>query len=144
MTGVKVSMDKNAILARLSAACGKDSVALTVTSEQALKDCNYYCPNDTGALVSSSITNSLPEDGKLIWNTPYARYLYYGLLMVSSVTGSAWAKEDEPPKVLTNTPLVFGKDPNQNACKMWCAAAKSAHGKDWQRIFQKKFSEGLK
>ena len=27
--------------------------AIAMTSEQALKDCNYYCKQDTGALIQS-------------------------------------------------------------------------------------------
>lgn len=35
-----------------------------------------YCPFETGTLADSPKTASTP--GKVVYNTPYARYLYYG------------------------------------------------------------------
>lgn len=47
---------------------------------------------------------------------PYARYQYYGKLMVSSVTGSSYARHGEK-KVLTDIDLVYSKEPL--AGKLW-------------------------
>lgn len=50
---------------------------------------------------------------------PYARYQYYGKLMVSSVTGSSYARHGEK-KVLTDKDLVYStsfKEPL--AGKLW-------------------------
>ena len=52
--------------------------SLFTLSEQVLKDSNTYVPADTWTLRNSSLTSSKPSEGKLIWNTPYARRMYYG------------------------------------------------------------------
>ncbi len=48
-----------------------------ILDEQILKDSNFYAPLDTGELVRSSLRMSLIGQGKLIWDTPYSRRLYY-------------------------------------------------------------------
>lgn len=42
----------------------------------------------------------------IVYKQPYARYQYFGKLMVSSITGSAYARYGET-KVLTNADLVY-------------------------------------
>lgn len=37
-----------------------------------------YCPWETGTLARSPYTASPPGGGQVIYQTPYARYLYYG------------------------------------------------------------------
>lgn len=81
-----------------------------IVSQQVLKDSNHYIPADTWNLRDSSVTNSNFEDGKLIWNTPYARKLYYG--------------------VGTN----FSHDKNTNAQGEWFEKAKSVHLQEWLQV----------
>ncbi len=90
---------------------------LVPLAEQALTDCNYYVRMDTGALRSSSLSASIPAKGTLVWNTPYAKRVYY--------TGSP------------------SKEVNPNASLMWCEKAQAEHGRDWQRIAQKIFESNL-
>lgn len=114
--GVKITFDKNACAARIKAAA--EGEALFITSKQVLDNCNYYCKQDQGTLIASSLTHSIPEKGKLIWQTPYAKKQYY--LQTAS------------------------KDPNQNASWMWCHTAKAEHLEKWKETFQKYFKEDLK
>lgn len=109
---VRITMDKAACAARL-----KDrfqSKVIPVLSEQVLKDSNFYARMDTGAMIDSSQTASDFDAGKLVWDTPYARKVYY--------TGSP------------------SKDRNPNASLMWAHKAKDAKNKDWQKLAQKEFS----
>ena len=76
-------------------------------SQQILKDCNKYCRQDQGSLIASSLIHSRPQDGALVWSTPYAQKVYY-----------------------TGTP---SKDMNPNASLMWCEKARGAHGADWAK-----------
>ncbi|MCA1183487.1 minor capsid protein [Bacillus licheniformis] len=76
-------------------------------SSEVLKDSNYYAPMDTGALISSSERSSDFENGRLIWDTPYARRLYY------------------------NPQYKFSKDKNPNARGLWFEAAKAAFLPRW-------------
>lgn len=39
-----------------------------------------YCPFNTGTLAKSPYSASPPGSGQVIYNTPYARYLYYNVV----------------------------------------------------------------
>ena len=67
-----------------------------------------YTPFAGGILKGSA---GLALDGEhLEYRTPYARYLYYGKLMVSPTTGTSFAKKGEQ-KVLTNIDLNYQEAP---------------------------------
>lgn len=55
--------------------------------------CRPYVPKKTGALEASG-SPSVPEVGKVCWSMPYARYQYYGRVMMGSA-----------PKRVTGIPL---------------------------------------
>ena len=76
---VTVNINSAQIAVDIRAASEK---ARGITSQQALADCNEYVPDDQDALVNSSNIHSDILHGKLVWSTPYARYLYHGVLMV--------------------------------------------------------------
>ena len=42
-----------------------------------LRKCDPYVPFDTGMLRDSGIAHSKPEDGYLMWKTPYAAKQWY-------------------------------------------------------------------
>lgn len=138
---VKVSIDTNAVKMRIMAASGK---ALKETKGQILSDCNEFVPNDHGVLKDSSESHSYvmsffgETELRLVWSTPYARYLYYGLLMVDSVTGSPWARKGST-KVLTDKPLHYAK-----GCKLWCEKARETYNEDWRLIYQNAFKRHLR
>ena len=48
---------------------------------------------------------------------PYAKYQYYGKLMVSSTTGSAWSKGKK--KVLTDVDLKYSESKHPLAGAFW-------------------------
>ena len=91
--------------------------AIFATSGQALKDCNYFCKQDTGALIQSSLIHSDIDGGVLKWVTPYAvpQYTF-------------------PP---TRT------DKNPNASPEWCAVAEANHKDEWNRVFANAHKEGI-
>lgn len=105
---VKIEFNSKAIRARIDKGIDKGVAPLM---EQVLKDSNYYCRQDQGMLIASSQIASSPSRGVLVWNTPYARRVYY--------TGSP------------------SRDVNQNASLMWFHKAENAHKKDWISIAQK-------
>ena len=91
---VRMNINLGAIEKKLQKAADK---AVYITAEQALKDSNKYCPKDQGGLISSSLTFSEPEKGIMRWQTPYARALYYGVVMVDPETGKACFFIDDQP-----------------------------------------------
>lgn len=90
---------------------------IPAVSEQAHEDCNYFARKYQGTMILSSETASDFKKGELVWNTPYAKKVYY-----------------------TGTP---SQDANPNASLMWCEKAYDTFGGKWQKIAQKAFAEGM-
>lgn len=111
---VTVTIDKRRVASRIKS--GVEQM-IPAVAEQALADCNYFCKQDQGTMIKSSETASDLKAGELVWNTPYAKRQYY-----------------------TGQP---SKDVNPNASMMWCEEAYNANKKDWNRIAQKQFEEGM-
>lgn len=77
-----------------------------------------YTPTLNTGLRKSAITGTKIGTGKIVYASPYARYQYYGKLMVSSVTGSSYARQGES-KVLTDKDLKYSKSREPLAGKLW-------------------------
>lgn len=75
--------------------------------QMVLSDSNYYIPKDQGYLEESSLTHSKPGEGEVVWQTPYARRLYW------------------------NPQYDFSTDKNPNARGLWFEAAKSEKLNEW-------------
>ena len=87
-----------------------------------------YCNgDDTGAgylpaspdryLSRSGVTDD--EAGWVAWNTPYARYLYYGFVMTDEL-GRTWVGEGETkPIIHKDRPLQFDRAQNTLAGPHW-------------------------
>ena len=58
-------------------------------SEEILADCNEYCKEDQHGLIDSSLIHSKPQEGKLIWETPYAKRQYWAI-KTSLTPGRTW------------------------------------------------------
>ena len=54
-----------------------------------------YTPARNNILYKSATLGTKIGSGHIYYAAPYARYQYYGNLMVSSLTGSAWARSGE-------------------------------------------------
>ena len=65
-----------------------------------------YLPHDNGILERTGRMATEIGSGEVNWIAPYARYLYYGKVMVGERTRSAWAKPDEK-KVVTNKDIQY-------------------------------------
>lgn len=85
-----------------------------------------YTPMRNGILQKGAVLGTKIGSGEIHYNIPYARYQYYGKLMVSSVTGSAFAKMGES-KVLTEKDLVYNKARHPLAQRLWFETMKHNH-----------------
>lgn len=108
---------------KLSKGATKAEHAVAVQAE---KDTSPYVPALTGSLNERTqvIGNSI------IYPGPYARYLYYGKLMVDPETGSAWASKGAT-KVETNKNLVFTQEMHPQAQAHWFEASKAQNIDKW-------------
>ena len=100
-----------------------------------------YMPYDSGMTIKVTIAQTNVRRPFIITNTPYARFLYHGKLMVSDVTGSPWARKGETKHVV-NTPLVYTHTKNPKAGPYWDKALSAAEGPamaaDVQRYIRRK------
>lgn len=85
-----------------------------------------YTPMRNGILQKGAVLGTKIGSGEIHYNIPYARYQYYGKLMVSSITGSASATRGES-KVLTEKDLVYSKAKHPLAQRLWFETMKHNH-----------------
>ena len=79
-------------------------------SSQVLADSNKHARMDTGEMIMSSLRASDLPKGELVWDTPYAKRVYF-----------------------TGTPST---DRNPDAELMWVHVARDRYSKDWLVVFQ--------
>lgn len=116
----------------------KDKLAESCTraesnvGQQVIKDTAPFVPALTGSLT---IRTRL-DGNKIIYPGPYARFLYYGKVMVDPQTGSTFAPKGGT-KVLTNRDLVFSKAMHPQAQSHWFEASKAQNMEKWVRVADK-------
>ena len=96
---------------------------------QARKDTSPYVPALTGSLDQRTRV----DGNQIIYPGPYARYLYYGKLMVDPATGSSYAPKGTT-KVMTDKNLVFNKAMHSQAQDHWFEASKAENLNKWIRV----------
>lgn len=110
-------------------------------AEQVLSDTAPFVPASGNA---AGLTNRARVVGNsVIYPGPYARYLYYGKLMVDAETGSAWVRKDEH-KVPTDKNLVFRKDFHPQAQSHWFEASKAQNLDKWVQTAKKAVADDMK
>lgn len=83
-----------------------------------------YTPARNLILVKSAYTGTVIGSGRIVYNSPYARYQYYGKLMVSKLNGSSYARKGEE-KVLTDRDLQYSQLRHYKANRLWFEYMKS-------------------
>ena len=109
---VKIRIDPNQVGQKVMTAW-KDGLA--ALSEEILADCNEYCKEDQGTLIESSKTHSQLQEGKLVWEEPYAKRQYWAI-QTSLTPGRTWK---------------------------WCETAKRKHKERWKRLAQRGLRDHL-
>jgi hypothetical protein len=130
--GVTFSMHfsgMEAIKDKMAESCTR---AESIVGQQVIKDTAPFVPALTGSLT---IRTRL-DGNKIIYPGPYARFLYYGKVMVDPQTGSTFAPKGGT-KVLTNRDLVFSKAMHPQAQSHWFEASKAQNLDKWVRIAKK-------
>ena len=112
---VKINLRRSAVEAKVN---GAFQASLPLLSDEILNDCNQYCKEDTGMLIASSLVHSRPQEGKLIWQTPYARRQYWEIRTAYKTVnpGSTWR---------------------------WCEYAKQKNLQKWNRQAQRLLEDNL-
>ena len=109
MMPVKININQSAVEAKV---IGAFKSALPLLSEEILNDCNQFCKEDSSTLIKSSHIHSRPQEGKLVWQTPYARRQYWAI-------------------------RTAFKTVNPGATWRWCEYAKQKNLQKWQAQAQR-------
>lgn len=83
-----------------------------------------------------------PGSGMIIYNTPYARYQYYGVVMTDEL-GRTWVGAGETKPIITDRPLQYDTAQNPLAGAFWVERMKADHMEDiMQEIRRVMLQEG--
>lgn len=126
-----------AIKQKLSQGCTK---AEHIVAVQVRKDTSPFVPA-SGAPAGMD-TRTKVDGAMVIYPGPYARYLYYGKLMVAPETGSSYAKKGGT-KVVTDKDLVFSKAMHAQAQSHWFEASKAQNLDKWVQVADKAVKRDL-
>lgn len=130
--GIKITVHTDgfdAVKESIARACTR---AEHVLAEQMEKDTQPFVP---------ALTGSLTQRTRVVGNTviypgPYARFLYYGKVMVDPNTGSTYAPKGGT-KVVTDRDLVFNQIMHPQAQAHWGEASKAQNLGKWVRVADK-------
>lgn len=119
----------DALKADLAQACTKAEHAVAV---QVKKDTEPFVPALTGSLTQRTRVIG----NEVVYPGPYARFLYYGKVMVDPATGSTYAPKGGT-KMVTDRNLVFSKAMHPQAQSHWFEASKAQNLDKWVRVADK-------
>lgn len=115
-----------ALMQKLSGASNRAEHAVAI---QVAKDTEPCVP----ALTKSLANRTKVDGGTIIYPGPYARFLYYGKVMIDPATGSTWAPKGGT-KVLTGKDLKFNHAIHSKAQSHWFEASKAQNLKKWLEV----------
>lgn len=109
------------------------------TLEKAIIDYSIpYCPHDEGVLENSPYTATARGSGRIVWDTPYAHYLYFGQVYGPNIpvfeddsgVPTRWFSPPGQKKHPTGKFLTYKTDQNPNAGSFWVERMLADHRKD--------------
>lgn len=95
---------------------GQYTAAQKFVDSEVLRLSDPYIPMQTGMLKKSGILGTVIGSGEVVWNAPYARYLYYGQVMIGRA-----------PKKVISAKLTYHGAPMRGA--FWFERMKKDKGK---------------
>ncbi len=129
---LKFSVDVSGMDAVKNALAKACSRAENVVAQQVMKDTAPFVPALEGVLTR--MTRVMGNE--VIYPGPYARFLYYGKVMVDPATGSTYAPKGGT-KVVTDKNLVFNTTMHPQAQSHWFDASKAQNMGKWVRVADK-------
>lgn len=103
-----------------------------ILATQVMKDTDKFVPALTGSLTQRTHI----EESTIVYPGPYARFLYYGKVMIYAPTGSTWAPKNEH-KVVTDRDLVMNKSMHPLASSHWFEVSKAANLETWLKVAER-------
>lgn len=99
-----------------------------------IRECFPYVPFDEGILAGSANTATEIGSGEIIYDTPYARYQYYGEVYGPNIpiveNGTITGYFSPPEKYPTGEKIQYKQDKHPLAGSHWFDRAMADHSKD--------------
>lgn len=113
---------------------GEDGHVQKTVDAAVIRECFPYVPFAEGILVGSANTATKIGSGEVVYDTPYARYLYYGEvygpnipIVENGVIVGYWSPPEKHP---TGAQLQYNTDINPLAGSHWFDRAMADHSED--------------
>lgn len=101
-----------------------------------VRDTVPYVPYKEGSLSNSV---KIIDDGRtIIYNKPYAKYQWYGKLMLAP-SGSAWARKGES-KYISGRDLKYNRTVHEKASAKWVEKSAIDNMGKWEKELEKKMN----
>ena len=104
----------------------KDGHVQMFHTQNVLKRIKRYMPYRSGATYKVTVSQTNIRKPEIVTDVPYAKYLFYGKVMIDPKIGAAgflttegWRSRKNSIKVLTNRPLKYTKTKNPHAGPHW-------------------------
>lgn len=141
MATIKYKITKNGLIGIANQIQASGPKAAHAVAIQAEADTRPYVPAQTLSLANRTQV----KGNKIIYPGPYARYLYYGKVMVNAATGKGPALIPDVgyryPKGATlkptNRDLDIKTNVHKNAQAFWFEASKAENLDKWKRVAAK-------
>lgn len=126
---LNVNLDPNDLLAAYG--LEKGGRVQRFIDQKVIDSCTPYVPaSPDRTLEFSAQVSTEIGSGLVVWNTPYARYQYYGFVMTDEA-GRTWVGPGETKPVITDRPLIYDTSQNTMAGPFWFERAKADHLTEW-------------
>lgn len=125
MMNVDIKWDPQAVRERLSK-------AQKFIDSECIRQMKPYTPFRTGSLERSATLGTVIGSGRIVYNSPYARYQYYGVVYGPNIpiyeNGILVGFRSPKQKHKTNRMLTYSKARHPQAQRLWFEAMKKKHG----------------
>ena len=125
MMDVDIKWDPQAVRERLSK-------AEKFIDSECIRQMKPYTPFRTGMLERSATLGTVIGSGHIVYNSPYARYQYYGVVYGPNIpiyeNGILVGFRSPKQKHKTNRMLTYSKATHPQAQRLWFETMKKKHG----------------
>lgn len=129
---IKIDFSTNAVIKRYR---NQGNLAMTILKNEIVKDTDPHVPMRDGGLKHSAIASIGTKKHQIIYRKVYARFLYYGKVMVGKITRRPWAKKGETKEKI-NKDLTYSHGGPQ-----WFEESKKKNMNKWIDIAKKLFKK---
>ena len=121
---IRIDFDISAIDTLKEKLSSRRNKAQEVLDSAVMKDTDPFVPMRQGTLASSVLRSTNVGSGEVVYDTPYARHMYYGV------------------HYRTGTPFKYSTLKHPLACKEWVNASKAVNMEKWKKEVKEVLADG--